>query len=99
LTPASGRQDHTTSPSADAPVVGSAFSVHRISPRVRDDRASAPPWDGTERVLEVIWVRREAEYFLKQDWTTQIALKVLAFLPTSRTPQISGVPLLQGSCQ
>jgi len=47
----------------------------------------------------VIWVRREAEYFLKQDWTTQITLKVLAFLPTSRTPQISGVPLLQGSCQ
>ncbi len=26
------------------------------------------------RVLEVIWVKREAEYFCKQDWTTQISL-------------------------
>jgi hypothetical protein len=38
LTPASRRQDHTTSPSAVAPFVRSAISVHRIPPRVRDDR-------------------------------------------------------------
>jgi hypothetical protein len=38
LTPASRRQDHTTSPSASAPFVKSAASVHRIPPRVRDDR-------------------------------------------------------------
>src|SRR5260370_23286321 len=37
LTPASRRQDHTTSPSASAPVVKSATLVHRIPPRVRDD--------------------------------------------------------------
>ena len=39
LTPASGRQDHTTSPSASAPFVMQApIRVHRIPPRVRDDR-------------------------------------------------------------
>ena len=38
LTPASRRQDHTTSPSASAPFVKSAIRVHRIPPHVRDDR-------------------------------------------------------------
>jgi hypothetical protein len=45
LTPASGRQDHTTSPSASSAFVLSAISVHRIPPRVRDDRE--PPLCGT----------------------------------------------------
>jgi len=38
LTPASRRQDHTTSPSASAPFVVGARGVHRIPPRVRHDR-------------------------------------------------------------
>ena len=38
LTPASGRQDHTTSPSASSALVRSAISVHRTPPHVRDDR-------------------------------------------------------------
>src|SRR6266403_1622819 len=38
LTPASGRQNHTTSPSASAPFVTRAARVHRIPPRVRDVR-------------------------------------------------------------
>src|ERR1700738_5125949 len=38
LTPASGRQDHTTSPSASAPFVKGAARVHRIPPHVYDDR-------------------------------------------------------------
>src|SRR6202011_4099574 len=38
LTPASRRQDHTTSPSASAQFVKRAARVHRIPPRVRDDR-------------------------------------------------------------
>jgi hypothetical protein len=38
LTPTSRRQDHTTSPSALAPFVKGAIRVHRIPPRVRDDR-------------------------------------------------------------
>src|ERR1700694_3683820 len=38
LTPASRRQNHTTSPSASARFVKRAARVHRIPPRVRDDR-------------------------------------------------------------
>ena len=38
LTPASGRQDHTASPSAMAAFVVRRRHVHRIPPRVRDDR-------------------------------------------------------------
>jgi hypothetical protein len=38
LTPASGRQDHTTSPSAAKRLRQCAACVHRIPPRVRDDR-------------------------------------------------------------
>ena len=34
LTPASGRQDHTTSPSASATLVSRSLRVHRIPPRV-----------------------------------------------------------------
>src|SRR5579863_6580927 len=45
LTPASGRQDHTTSPSATSALVRSASCVHRIPPRVRDVRE--PPLCGT----------------------------------------------------
>src|ERR1700731_2226432 len=47
LTPASGRQDHTTSPSASAPFVLERIHVHRIPPRVRDDRET--PLRGAER--------------------------------------------------
>jgi hypothetical protein len=46
LTPASRRQDHTTSPSASGALVSSTISVHRIPPRVRDVR-NAPLWGGT----------------------------------------------------
>jgi hypothetical protein len=38
LTPASGCQDHTASPSATATFVIRRHRVHRIPPRVRDDR-------------------------------------------------------------
>src|SRR5207244_1469986 len=41
LTPASGRQNHTTSPSASAPFVKGTTHVHRIPPRV-DDVAQRP---------------------------------------------------------
>ena len=45
LMPASGHQDHTTSPSASVPFVKGNTSVHRIPSRVRDDRE--PPLFGT----------------------------------------------------
>src|SRR3982074_2756859 len=38
LLPASGRQDHTTSPSASAPLVVRRIRVHRIPTRACDDR-------------------------------------------------------------
>src|SRR5258708_16770225 len=51
LTPASRRQDHTTSPSALAPLVFCTISVHCIPPRVRDDRDTPLEWDETEGLL------------------------------------------------
>src|ERR1700716_3586120 len=47
LTPASGRQNHTTSPSASAPFVTRAGRVHRIPPHVRDDRETPLRGDAT----------------------------------------------------
>ena len=46
LTPASGRQDHTASPSAPPALVVRRHHVHRIPPRVRDDRE--PPLSSGE---------------------------------------------------
>jgi hypothetical protein len=84
LTPASGRQDHTASPSASAPFVIGTIRVHRIPPRVRDDREPPLQWDETARDMQVIWVRRERKYFLMEHWTTQITLMALAFLLSTR---------------
>jgi hypothetical protein len=72
--PASGHQDHTTSPSASAPFVKSTNHVHRIPPRVRDDRDTPLEWDETARFIVLIWVRPETKCFCKQDWTAQIRL-------------------------
>jgi hypothetical protein len=69
LTPASGRQDHTTSPSASGALVRSAIRVHRIPPRVRDDRDTPLEWDETAADLKVIWVFGKSEYFCKTGWT------------------------------
>jgi hypothetical protein len=52
LTPASGRQDHTASPSASSAFVQSAIRVHRIPSRVRDDREPPLMWDGTAPLWE-----------------------------------------------
>jgi hypothetical protein len=54
LTRASGRQDHTASPSASVPFVIGTISVHRIPPRVRDDREPPLQWDETARDKQVI---------------------------------------------
>src|SRR2546429_8439814 len=50
LTPASGRQNHTTSPSGSARFVKRTARVHRIPPRVRDVRT---PLCGTGRCESV----------------------------------------------
>ena len=62
LTPAPGCQDHTTSPSASAPFVKGATRVHRIPPRVRDDREPPLQRNGTVRHILLIWVRRQAKF-------------------------------------
>src|SRR3954453_21085975 len=69
LTPASRRQDHTTSPSALALFVSSTIGVHRIPPRVRDDRDTPLWWDETARTTAVICVARKLKYFSKWGWT------------------------------
>jgi hypothetical protein len=43
--------------------------VHRIPPRVRDDREPPLRWDGTAVISEVIWVGREWKYFYGGSWT------------------------------
>jgi hypothetical protein len=45
--------------------------VHRIPPRVRDDREPPLQWDETARKREVICVGRKQKYFCKKDWTRQ----------------------------
>jgi hypothetical protein len=69
LTPASRRQDHTTSPSATSALVRSAFRVHRIPSRVRDDRDTPLMWDETAADKEMIWVGRKRKYFSLWDST------------------------------
>jgi len=59
--------------------------VHRIPPRVRDDRDTPLEWDETAVDIEVIWVKREGKYFCKSDWTTQITLIRLNNLTCART--------------
>src|SRR6202165_1161018 len=71
LTPASGRQDHTTSPSASALFVKSAARVHRIPPRVRDDRDTPLEWGGTANHIVLIWGSGKQKYFCQWGWTTK----------------------------
>jgi len=53
-----------------AALVSRAANVHRIPPRVRDDREPPLLWDGTARISELIWVVSEAKYFCKRGWTS-----------------------------
>src|SRR5438309_5450840 len=73
LTPASRRQNHTTSPSASGALVSSTVGVHRIPPRVRDDRDTPLEWDETMRVIKVICRFGKPEYFCKRGWTGKSA--------------------------
>ena len=69
LTPASRRQDHTTSPSARRALVRSTARVHRIPLRVCDVRETPLCWNGTAVDIQVIWVFGKTEYFFKRGWT------------------------------
>jgi len=63
LTPASGCQDHATSPSASSALVRSTFRVHRIPPRARDDRETPLRWDGTVGNIGPICASVKQKYF------------------------------------
>jgi hypothetical protein len=66
LTPASRRQDHTTSPSASGALVRSALRVHRIPPHVRDDRETPlrKRRDGWEYINDLLF--RKNRIFLSE---------------------------------
>jgi hypothetical protein len=74
--------------------------VHRIPPRVRDDRDTPLEWDETARVIDLIWVWREQKSFCKQDWTASIRLirfNKLNGTPHGRLRQTG--PARRGRCQ
>jgi hypothetical protein len=85
LTPASGRQDHTTSPSAKAPLVRAKiyarrFRVHRISSPTFVTIASRPSFeDETPIDMPVIWGWWKSENFYDDIWTASITLFARAF--------------------
>ena len=66
LTPASGRQDHTTSPSARIALSSVAQPASIASqPYVRDDRETPLCVGRDGERYGVIWVEREQKYFCK----------------------------------
>src|ERR1700687_1404035 len=73
LTPASRRQNHTPSPSASGPFLKFALPASTASRPASVTIASAPLRDGTARISELIWVRREQKYFCKWGWTGKLA--------------------------
>jgi hypothetical protein len=62
LTPASRRQDHTTSPSASSALVRSTIRVHRIPPHVRDDRETPLQGGGTGESILLFLPRRQSKF-------------------------------------
>ncbi len=66
LTPAPRRQDH---PSARVTLVSRNFRVHRIPPRVRDDREPPLSSGETGEVKSVICPTAKAKYFSETGWT------------------------------
>jgi hypothetical protein len=70
LTPASGRQNHTTSPSASAPFV-CVPPTSTASRPASVTIASRPSVGRDGDDIDLIWVSGEAEYFCKRDWTAK----------------------------
>src|SRR5450759_4940410 len=68
LTPASGRQDHTTSPSASAPFVKCA-SASTASRPAFVTIAKRPSEGRDGEYIGLIWVFGKSEYFFKRGWT------------------------------
>src|SRR3984885_759186 len=73
LAPASGRRDHTTSPSASVPLVLRHCRVHRIPLHVRDDAYAPLAEAGRWEEITLSDFPKE-KYFSRCIWTTQISL-------------------------
>ncbi len=69
LMPASGHQDHATSPSASGALVHSAVRVHRIPLRVGDVAQRPPVWNGMAADIKVICDFGKPEYFFGRGLT------------------------------
>jgi hypothetical protein len=70
LTPASGRQDHTTSPSASSIVRLARCRVHRIPHPTFVTIAKRPSCGcGTAPLIELILPNGEAKSFCRESWT------------------------------
>jgi hypothetical protein len=78
LAPASGSQDHTTSPSA-ANITRQLMQSRPSHPaaNVRDDRETPLLWSGMAVSMDLICPTTQAQYFCAEGWTTQISLKSL----------------------
>jgi hypothetical protein len=78
LAPASGRQDHTPSPSASVSLASRHRCVHRIPLPTSVTTAKRPSCEnGTVRTLRLIWVSEKAKYFLRGGWTGFCAREVI----------------------
>ena len=70
LTPASGRQDHTTSPSASSAArLAPPKRPPHPAPNVRDDGQRPSARGGTAQLIILILANREAKYFSRKGWT------------------------------
>jgi hypothetical protein len=69
LMPASGHQDHTTSPSASAPFVKGALASTASRPAFVTIAKRPSEWDGTAADRKVICANTEAKYFCAGGWT------------------------------
>ena len=65
LTPASGRQDHTSSPHASRRSSVDTIRVHRIPPRVRDDREPPLSVGRDGRIDKAVSTKRRSEIFFE----------------------------------
>src|SRR4051812_28425019 len=96
LTPASRRQDHTTSPSAFGTVRQRCLhSVHRIPPRVRDDR-ERPSVGRDGAIRKVFRLKEEARYFFRLGWTGDLR-NSLAVVNASADPTVIASAAKQSS--
>src|SRR2546430_3683649 len=90
LMPASGHQDHTTSPSARH--ARSSFApplVHRIPCPTSVTIAKRPSVGRDGALIILIWVRSETECFCKVDWTAQITLIRFNKFRCGRKPDVA----------